>query len=172
MEKNFFDLPADWVAPRLLGQYLCRRFPGGKVKKYRIVEVEAYVGEKDRACHAFHGRTGRTAVMYGPGGHWYIYLIYGMYYMLNLVTAPIGEPQAVLFRAVEGVEGPGRLTKELGIGKSLNGLAAAVENGLWLEIGRQAPVKRIQRLPRVGIDYAGEWKDKLLRFRLKNTEKI
>ena len=170
MSLDLFDLPADKVAPRLLGQWLCRRFSNGQVRKYRISEVEAYVGEKDRACHAFHGLTERTAVMYGPSGHWYIYLIYGMYYMLNLVTAPVGEPQAVLFRAVEGIEGPGRLTRELQIDKRLNGQPANQISGLWLEIGQPPAKQKIQRLPRVGVDYAGEWKDKLLRFRVKDED--
>ncbi len=170
MNQKLFDLPADKVAPRLLGQWLCRRFPDGQVRKYRIIEVEAYVGEKDRACHAFHGLTERTAVMYGPSGHWYVYLIYGMYYMLNLVTAPAGEPQAVLFRAVEGIEGPGRLTRELQIDKQLNGQPASQASGLWLEIGPPLRWQKIQHLPRVGVDYAGEWKDKLLRFRVKDED--
>ncbi len=170
MDDEFLDfsLPADKVAPLLLGQYLCRRYNNGRVGKYLITEVEAYAGEKDRACHSWHGRTARTEVMYGPPGHWYVYLVYGMHRMLNLVTAPEGDPQAVLLRGVEGIEGPGRLAKALEIDKSFNGRRADKESGLWIEAGKIIHPDRILRLPRVGVDYAGEWKDKLLRFKISD----
>ncbi len=162
------SLRADEVAPQLLGQYLCRRYPNGQVKKYLITEVEAYVGEEDKACHSSKGRTKRTEVMYGPPGRWYVYLIYGMYFMLNLVTSPVGDPQAVLFRGVVEIEGPGRLTRRLAIDRSFNGLPANPQTGLWLEKGYLIKPSQIIALPRVGVEYAQEWKDKLLRFKLKN----
>jgi len=160
-----FSLAADKVAPLLLGQYLCRRYNGGRVRRYLITEVEAYVGERDKACHSSRGRTERTEVMYGPPGHWYVYLVYGMHYMLNLVTSPSGDPQAVVLRAGEGIEGPGRLTKALKVDRTFNSLRADEKSGLWIEPGKAISRQRISRLPRVGVDYAGEWKDKLLRFK-------
>ena len=161
-----FSLSAEKVAQALLGQYLCRRYNDGRVEKHIITEVEAYLGEEDKACHAHKGKTKRTAVMYGPGGHWYVYLIYGMYYMLNLVTAPLGRPEAVLIRGLRDIDGPGRLTKQLLIDKSFNGLLTSPKNGLWIEKNKDIKKRKIIRLPRVGVDYAEEWKDKLLRFKL------
>ena len=157
--------PADEVAVRLLGQYLCRQYKDGRIERYIITEVEAYLGENDKACHSYKGRTKRTEVMYGPPGYWYVYLIYGMYYMLNLVVSPEGEPQAILIRGVQGIEGPGKITKKLQIGKLFNGLQADRKSRLWIEESGFRPAKII-RLPRIGVGYAGEWKDKLLRFRL------
>ncbi len=164
--KIDFLQSADKVAPLLLGQHLCRRYKDGKIGCYKIVEVEAYLGEKDKACHSSKGRTKRTEVMYGPPEHWYVYLIYGMYYMLNLVVGPVGVPEAILIRGVEGIDGPGKLTKELKIDKSFNGLRASKRFGLWLKIGEFVPKSSFVRLPRVGVEYAGEWKDRLLRYKL------
>ena len=165
-DKLDLNLPADKVAPLLLGRYLCRRFGSGQVAKYLITEVEAYIGEEDKACHAHHGRTERNKIMYGPAGHWYVYLVYGLHYMLNLVTSPIGQPEAVLFRSLKGINGPGRITKRLKINKSFNGQPADRSTGLWLEAGETVSATRIARLPRIGVNYAGDWKDKLLRFKL------
>ena len=109
-----------------------------------ITEVEAYDGERDRACHARRGRTARNAVMYEPGGVWYVYLCYGVHEMLNLVTGPPDYPAAVLIRGIEGAPGPGRLTKALGIDRRLNGAVCAPESGLWIE-------DRGVRLPRGAI---------------------
>ena len=171
MEKLFLS-SANKVAPLLLGQYLCRRFKDGKVGKYMITEVEAYVGEKDKACHAYHGRTERTKIMYGPPGYWYIYLVYGMHYMLNLVVSPVGEPQAILLRGLKEVAGPGRLTKFLKVNQRFNGRKANPTTGLWIEPGRSIPTNHILRLPRVGVDYAGEWRNKLLRFKFSPENSI
>ena len=95
------------VAPALIGKLLVRRFEDGRIEKYRIIETEAYRGVEDRACHASKGRTPRTNVMFHEGGRVYVYLIYGMYWMLNLVAGHEGEPHAVLIRGVEGFSGPG-----------------------------------------------------------------
>ncbi len=131
-----------------------------------ITEVEAYDGERDLACHAAKGRTRRTETLYGPGGHWYVYLCYGVHEMLNLVVGPPGWPAAVLIRGVDGISGPGRLTRALGIGRSLDGAAAQPASGLWLEDrGGNAALRRIRASRRIGVDYAGPvWAGKLWRF--------
>jgi DNA-3-methyladenine glycosylase len=132
-----------------------------------IVEVEAYHGESDLACHARAGRTKRTQVMYGPGGFWYVYLCYGIHEMLNLVVGPADFPAAILIRGVEGAVGPGRVTKALGIDRRLNATSATSgESGLWLEDrGVRVPRRIVQVTPRIGVDYAGPiWSMKHWRF--------
>lgn len=133
-----------------------------------ITEVEAYDGERDLACHARVGRTKRTAVMYGAGGVWYVYLCYGVHEMLNLVVGPRNRPAAVLIRGIEGATGPGRLTKLLGIGRELNGAAARPVSGLWIEDrGIRVSRRQIRMTPRIGVDYAGPvWAKKPWRFAL------
>ena len=159
------------VAKSLLGKYLVRR-RGKKIEAYKIVETEAYVGPEDKASHAHRGRTKRNEVMFGESGHWYVYLCYGMHYMLNIVTGPKDYPAAVLIRGVDGVVGPGRVTKLLGIDKTLNGKLASKESGLWIEDrGEKVNLGDIIKTPRIGIAYAEEWKDKPLRFVLKTGSK-
>ncbi len=157
------------IARDLLGCRLVVRLPGGETRSALITETEAYHGPDDRACHASRGRTARTEVMFGPAGRWYVYLCYGMHEMLNLVTGPADWPAAVLIRGVEGVTGPGRVTRAFGIGRSLNGAEASPLSGLWIERDEASgPVLPHEVLagPRVGIDYAGaEWADKPWRFR-------
>lgn len=158
------------VARELLGHWLVARSSDGSLLRARITETEAYHGPEDRACHASKGRTARTEVMYGPGGRWYVYLCYGIHEMLNLVTGPADWPAAVLIRAVEGVTGPGRVTKTFGIGRKHNGLSAASSGtGLWIERRDSDLVilpHEVLAGPRVGIDYAGtEWAAKPWRFR-------
>src|SRR5688572_8352248 len=124
-------------ARTLLGQWLCVRGADGVTRRARITETEAYHGPEDRACHASKGRTARTEVMFGPAGRWYVYLCYGVHEMLNLVTGPEDWPAAVLIRGVEGITGPGRVTKALGIGRGLNGTRADVDGAAgvaaWIE---------------------------------------
>ncbi len=121
-----------------------------------ITEVEAYDGENDLACHAAHGRTRRTEVIYGAGGRWYVYLCYGMHEMLNLVVGPEDWPAAVLIRGVEGIAGPGRLTKALQIDRQFNAKFAAVGTGLHIEDhGVRVPRRLVQATPRIGVAYAG-----------------
>ncbi len=133
-----------------------------------ITETEAYDGLDDRASHASKGKTPRTEVMFGPPGHWYVYLIYGMYEMLNIVTGPEGYPSAVLIRGVQDTDGPGKLTRQLGITRAFNTKAAAKEAGLWIEDrGIVIPQNSIIRLPRIGVAYAGKWAHKPWRFLLK-----
>lgn len=161
----FFERPVLKVAPELLGKYLVRKLPNGVIDARMIVEVEAYDGEKDKASHASRGRTLRTEVLYGEAGNWYVYLCYGIHFMLNVVTGQKGYPSAVLVRGVEGAIGPGRVTKALAIDKSLNTTAAAPISGLWIE-DRGVIVRKSQILktPRIGVDYAGEWAKKPYRF--------
>ncbi len=165
--REFYAQPAEVVARGLIGAELVRVLPSGRAVG-RVVEVEAYVGPEDRACHAFHGRTGRTEVMFGPPGHAYVYLIYGMHHCLNVVTNPEGHAAAVLIRALEPVEGiaastrgPGRLCKALSIDRSLNG-ADLCGGALHLRPGRPAGI--VVTTPRIGVDYAGPWAKKKLRF--------
>ena len=157
------------VAPDLIGRILVHR-RGGDEFRARIVETEAYVGEHDLACHASKGRTGRTEVMFGRGGHAYVYLIYGMYQMLNIVTGKAGDAQAVLIRAGEAMDdwaadlsGPGKLARAMEIGRAQNGVDMTGDELFVLE-DPAADRPRITKSKRVGIDYAGEWKDELLRF--------
>ncbi len=153
-------------ARALLGKWLVIADAAGGRRRTRIVETEAYDGPDDRACHASRGRTPRTEVMFGPSGHWYVYLCYGMHEMLNLVTGPAGYPAAVLVRGVSEFSGPGRLTKRLGIDRRFNCRPARRATGLWLEDdGLLVPDDAVQCTPRIGVDYAGsEWAAKPWRF--------
>ncbi len=160
---SFFTRDALEVAPSLLGKILCRRTGDGTIDRYTISETEAYRGEEDRACHASRGMTPRTSVMYEPGGILYMYLIYGMYWMMNIVTARAGDPQAVLIRGLREVNGPGRLTRALRIERSFNREALVDSPRIWLE-ENQVPADYTTH-PRIGIDYAGEyWRDVEWRF--------
>jgi DNA-3-methyladenine glycosylase len=150
------------LAPALLGKTLCRR-RGENLTRLRITETEAYYGEADTACHACKGRTARTSVMYLPGGHAYVYLCYGIHWMLNIVSGPADHPEAVLIRGVEGYNGPGKLTRALGIGGALNSENLIESENLWIEDDGRRPVYRA--LTRVGIDYAAEEdRNRLWRF--------
>jgi DNA-3-methyladenine glycosylase len=143
------------LARWLLGKVLVRA-RRGRETAVLITEVEAYDGPRDRASHASRGRTPRNAVMFAPGGRWYIYLCYGVHEMLNLVTGPRDYPAAILIRGVAGVAGPGRVTRALGIDRKLNTLAATRASGLWIEDrGVRVPGRLVQATPRIGVDYAG-----------------
>ncbi len=155
------------LARWLLGKHLVRRLAGGQEDARPIVEVEAYCGERDQACHARAGRTSRTDVMYRAGGIWYVYLCYGIHEMLNLVVGPDDWPAAILIRGVERAIGPGRVTKALAIDRTLNGTSAvSAESGLWLEDrGVRVPRRLVRATPRIGVDYAGPiWTSKHWRF--------
>lgn len=163
LDAAFFRRPVLTVAEELIGKHLVVRGAS-----HMITEVEAYDGPEDRACHAAKGCTARTAPMLGPAGHWYVYLCYGMYWMLNIVTGEEGYPAAVLIRGVGDLDGPGKLTKHLKIDRRFNGLSAAEETGLWVEDrGERIDVERIRRTPRIGVAYAGEWAAKPYRFVLE-----
>ncbi len=172
LARAFYDRPTAVVAQELLG---CRivRLEGEEVRVGRIVETEAYLGERDRACHSSRGRTARTEVMFGPPGFAYVYIIYGMHHCLNAVTRAQGEAEAVLIRAIEPVQGclgagggPGLVCKALGIDKRLNGADLAGEQGsLLLIVPADRPVASVARGPRVGVEYAGPaWSRRLLRY--------
>lgn len=169
LPPSFFLRPVTKIAKDLLGCYLVRK-RNGKTERHIITEVEAYDGEKDLACHASKGKTKRNCVMFEPGGVWYVYLIYGFHDMLNIVTGNKDYPAAVLIRGVEGILGPGRLTRKLGIDRSFNGKKASPTTGLWIEKGN---VKgKITRTPRIGVDYAGPiWSKKKYRFVLTLPKK-
>lgn len=166
---DFFRRKTEHVAKELLGKSLVR-VTDGKRSSFVITEVEAYVGPQDLACHSSKGRTPRTEAMYKKAGTIYVYLIYGMYHMLNIVTEEEGFPAAVLVRGVEGISGPGRLTKGLKINKKINGLLLSKKTGLWIEdAGIKVAAKDIEHSARIGVAYAGEkWANKKLRFVLKN----
>jgi DNA-3-methyladenine glycosylase len=164
----FFRRPAIDLARELLGTILVRRYRGKELRA-RIVETEAYVGPHDLACHAARGRTKRTEVMFGPGGHAYVYLIYGIHEMFNIVSGETGDAQAVLVRAAEplggwkaDLSGPGKLARALRITRKLNGLDLTGEALFLLKDNDYRPA--IIETSRVGVDYAREWKDALLRF--------
>jgi DNA-3-methyladenine glycosylase len=167
LTRKFFERPTLVVARELLGKTLVRRIGKQKISVV-ITETEAYIGEKDLACHARFGRTKRNAVMYGAAGVWYPYFIYGMHWMLNVTTEGLDEPAAILIRAGRIVEagmpvgGPGKLTKTLRIDGSFYG-KSATSGDLYIEDRGERP-KKVLRTPRIGIDYAGEYKDKKWRF--------
>lgn len=181
LPREFYNRPTLEVARDLLGKVLVHRMPAGLLAA-RIVDVEAYVGPEDRACHASRGRTKRTEVMFGPPGHTYVYLIYGMYHCLNLVTEAVDFPAAVLIRGVEPIvvqaksdgpeavvriEGPGRVCRYFAIDRSFNHLDVTTGERVWVMDRGETPDRRtIETLPRVGVDYAGEWARKPWRFRI------
>ncbi len=168
LAPSFFDRETLIVARDLVGKFLVRNFDGQEFVSM-ITETEAYDGPEDLACHASKGRTARTEVMFGAPGHWYVYFVYGMHNMLNIVTGPKEYPAAVLIRGTEAVSGPGKLTKYFEIDRSLNGQAASEKTGLWIEDrGISIGDSQIETTPRIGIDYAGPvWKEKPWRFILK-----
>ena len=163
LKADFFHHDVLEVAPVLLGKILARKFDNQSVARYKITEVEAYRGTEDRACHASKGKTARTEVMFGPGGRIYVYLIYGMYWMLNVVTGESGDASAVLIRGLEGISGPGRVGKKLKLDKSFYRENLSTSNRIWIE---DAPeIHKFQSTKRVGIEYAGEpWANKNWRF--------
>jgi|SRR5437660_11253659 len=173
LPRVYFNRPTVTVARSLIGKYLVR-VVDGRMLAGKIVEVEAYIGPDDKACHASKGRTQRTDVMFGPGGVAYVYLIYGMYHCLNVVTEREEFPSAVLIRAIEIdgelIDGPGRLCRALQIDRRLNRADLTTGESLWFE-DRGALVERgaVGAHPRVGVDYAGEWAKKPWRFRLRRV---
>ena len=156
LDSKFFQRDVLVVAPVLLGKRITRRFENGQLQSFVITEVEAYRGVDDLACHASKGRTPRTEVMFGRGGLVYVYLIYGIYWMLNFVTGSIDTPQAVLVRSMKGVTGPGRVSRLLEIDKSFYGEDLFSSNRIWVtDMNMKVEIKQG---PRIGVDYAGdEW---------------
>jgi DNA-3-methyladenine glycosylase len=175
LPRAYYRRPTLQVARSLLGKYLVREHRG-QVLSGRIVEVEAYIGTEDRACHASRGRTARTDVMFGPPGVAYVYLIYGMHHCFNIVTERVGFPSAVLVRAIEDaqtrtrIDGPGRVCRFLAIDRSLNRWDLTIGQLLWVEDrGERVSPTRILTGPRIGVEYAGTWARKPWRFRVAET---
>lgn len=163
LDRDFYSRDVLEVAPQLLGQHLVKVGADGSLSSYVISETEAYRGAEDMACHASKGRTPRTEVMYGEGGYLYMYLIYGMYWMMNVVTGTEDVPQAVLFRGLLETSGPGRLARLLGLDRSFYGEDLVSSDRIWIESTGSSP--DYSTGPRVGIDYAGQpWKDMPWRF--------
>jgi DNA-3-methyladenine glycosylase len=162
---DFYKRDVLKLAPALLGQYLVCVSEEGIVSRFIITETEAYRGEEDIACHASKGRTARTEIMYDRGGRLYIYLIYGVYWMMNVVAGEKNQPQAALIRGIQGFEGPGKLTRALGIDKTYYGEDLVRSNRIWITESGIMP--KIITTPRIGIEYAGEWKNKPWRFVIK-----
>jgi DNA-3-methyladenine glycosylase len=174
LPRIYFTRPTVQVARSLVGKYLIRCIDGREIAG-KIIEVEAYVGSEDKACHASKGRTQRTDVMFGPGGIAYVYLIYGMYHCLNVVTERKEFPSAILIRAIEIdgelVDGPGRICRALQIDRRLNRVDLTTGESLWFE-DRGVVMKKadVGTHPRIGVDYAGTWAKKLWRFRLRHAK--
>lgn len=197
LPKKFFEQPTMKVAKLLLGKFLIRRI-GRRIISGKIVETEAYIGPNDLASHASRGKTPRTSVMFGPPGHAYVYLVYGLNYCFNIVTEKKDYPAAVLIRALEPTDGinimfknrrankiksrlsalksiasgPGKLCQALRIDKSLNNIALT-KNTIWIEDrGLEIKPSEIIASKRIGVDYAGDYKNKPWRFYLKGSNFI
>ncbi len=163
LTEKFFRRDALEVAPDLVGKVIVRRLEDGTLLRERIAETEAYRGEEDKGCHASKGRTKRTEVLYGESGVIYVYLCYGMHWLMNVITGEKDFPQGVLFRAGEVHDGPAKLTKYLQVDGSFNGGSMSSSPDIWIEDDGFRP--DIETAPRVGIDYAGDyWKDVPWRF--------
>jgi DNA-3-methyladenine glycosylase len=169
LPRSFYARETLLVARELLGMHLVHEGKSGR-QVGRIVETEAYKGPQDLAAHSSRGRTQRTQIMFGPPGHAYVYLIYGFWNCLNVVTAAEGVPHAVLIRAVEPIagvsestHGPGLLCRALHIDRALNG-ADLLGDTLWVEKPERYRAPRVTRSSRIGVNYAGDWAKKPWRF--------
>ncbi|MBD3327916.1 methylated-DNA--[protein]-cysteine S-methyltransferase [Candidatus Peregrinibacteria bacterium] len=164
LTAEWFNRPVLQVAKELIGMTLAREI-NGSVERFKITETEAYDGENDKACHAAKGRTKRTEILYGPPGTFYVYLCYGMHWLLNVVTGPVDYPSAVLIRGAGKFDGPAKLTKALQINGTLHAKQCQKESGLWIENIKLDSKLKIKRTPRIGVDYAGPvWSSKQYRF--------
>ena len=173
MEKrvsaDFFLKDALEIAPELLEMKLIRRFDNNEILVLDISDIEVYRGEEDLACHASKGKTPRNQIMYQEGGRVYVYLIYGMYWLLNITTGTAENPQAILIRGTKQIDGPGRIGKILKLDKSFYGEVITSSQRLWIEYGNKSKEK-ILKIPRVGINYAGEyWANIPWRYKLLNA---
>lgn len=162
--REFFLRDALEVAPELVGKTLVSSLPGAQERRLVITETEVYRGVEDSACHAHRGRTKRTEMLYRPGGAVYVYLCYGIHWLLNVITGPEDFPQGVLIRACEGFEGPGKLTKHLGITGAQNGIDIC--SSPLIRIEDEGRMVNITTDKRVGIAYAEEAdRERLWRFK-------
>ena len=182
-DRAWFDRSAAEVAPDLLGTFLVHDAPGGLIAG-RIVEVEAYLGPEDLAAHSSRGQTPRNSAMFGQPGHLYVYLVYGMHHCVNVVCGPDSKPEAVLLRAAELTKGeqlartrrgdvptarlasgPGNLAAAFDIDRQLNGVDL-LAGPVRLQPGPRP--RAIDRTARIGVDYAGDWTDRPLRFLIRD----
>ncbi|RTZ44549.1 DNA-3-methyladenine glycosylase [Candidimonas sp. SYP-B2681] len=177
LSRDFYSRKTTVVAQDLLGKLLVKQVDG-LLRTGKIVEVEAYLGPHDLAAHTSKGLTSRTKVMFGPPGYAYVYLIYGIHHCMNIVTEPDGTGAAVLLRALEPVanisvntNGPGRLCKAMGIDRSNYGHDLCSGDFFIAEPLGHEDITIIQR-PRIGVDYAGEWAGKLLRFYIEGNRYV
>ena len=176
LKRDFYANPnCAQVAQQLIGKTLVVHRPGQPKRAGRIVETEAYLGPHDLAAHSSKGVTARTQIKFGEAGHVYVYLIYGMHHCMNLVSGPVGSGSGVLLRALEPVEGillptngPGRLCKALGVTRADYGTDVC-EDQIYVLDTPLAPGEQVEKSPRIGVDYAGEWAQELLRFSMKNN---
>lgn len=185
LPRRFYDRPTLIVARELIGARLVRELRGRRLSGI-ITETEAYIGERDLACHARAGRTARTEIMYGPPGHAYVYFTYGNHWMLNVVTEQAGFPAAVLVRAIRPADGseimhrrrngrdtrgPGKLTQAMSITGVENGSdLTRTDAGLWIESGPAVPNSIVTKGPRVGLNTVPEpWKSKPWRFLVREA---
>ena len=185
LTRKFYTQPALKVAKEILGKYLVQKINN---KKFigKIVETEAYVNSKDRASHAFGNKiTKRNKAEYLAGGHIYIYLVYGMYWQLNITTGKANHPECILIRALEPIKGfnknlsekeiknlangPGKLCRSMKLDKSFYGEDVVKSKKIWLEVKTKIKPSQIIFKKRIGIDYAKEWADKLWRFYIKDN---
>lgn len=176
LTRDFYNRNTIIVAKELLGKFLVC-VDEGIERIGKIVEVEAYLGSHDLAAHSCRGLTKRTEVMFGPPGYAYVYLIYGMYYCFNVVTEEQGHASAILVRAVEPIknidkrtQGPGLLCKAMGIDKRVNGHDLE-SHEIYIAAGDNNPFTIVKK-PRVGVDYAGHWAKRLLRFYIKGNKYV
>lgn len=174
LERTFYDRETLRVAKELLGKYLIHRSDGVE-RIGRIVEVEAYLGPHDLAAHSARGLTERTKIMFGPPGHAYVYLIYGIHCCMNVVTEREGQAAAVLLRALEPVkniedrtQGPGLLCRAMQIDRRLNGQDLQSDR-LYIAAEPEDKPPVIVKRPRIGVDYAGHWARRLLRFYIRGN---
>jgi DNA-3-methyladenine glycosylase len=174
LPRSFYDRDTILVARELLGKLLVHRLDGVE-RIGRIVEAEAYLGPHDRAAHSSKGLTNRTRIMFGPPGHAYVYFIYGMYWCMNVVTEREGHASAVLLRAIEPVQnvegrtqGPGLLCRAMQIDRRLNGHDLLSSDFFIAQPSGTEALKIVKR-PRIGVDYAGHWAKRHLRFYIKEN---
>jgi DNA-3-methyladenine glycosylase len=174
LPRSFYDRDTKLVARELLGKWLVHQ-TGGLRRIGKIVETEAYLGEHDLAAHSSKGLTARTQTMFGPPGHAYVYLIYGLHHCMNVVTERAGQAAAVLLRAVEPVEhlsgrscGPGLLCRALKIDRRLNGYDL-LSDDFFIAAPENAGSITVVSRPRIGVDYAKHWAKRLLRFYVKGN---
>ena len=177
LPRDFYDRDTTQVAQDLLGKHLVHVVDGVE-RVGRIVETEAYLGPHDLAAHSAKGLTNRTRVMFGPPGHAYVYLIYGMHWCMNVVTERQGQAAAVLLRAVEPVknlegrtQGPALLCKAMSVDRRHNGHDLLSDDFYIAQLDDAEPV-RIEKRPRIGVDYAGHWARRLLRFYVRGSRFI